>query len=256
MKIATWNVNSVRSRLHRVIPWLAEHTPDVLCMQETKVEDDKFPREEFEQAGYRLATHGQKTYNGVALVARAEISDVARGFEDGDDDGGARFIAGTVGGVRVMSAYIPNGKHVEHDAYQFKLGWLERMRAYLDRHHTPADALALCGDFNVTFDDRDVHDPAAWVDQNLCSEPERERLRALMDWGLSDPLRALHEQPGLYSWWDYRRLGFPKNRGLRIDYTFVSSGLQERATAAFIDRDARKGTKPSDHAPVIVELAD
>ena len=255
MKLASWNVNSIRSRMERVLPWLEEHAPDALCLQETKVEDDKFPRDELEAAGYQLAVFGQKTYNGVAIAARSEITDVARGFEDGDDDGGARFIAGTVMGVRVMSAYIPNGKHVEHDDYQFKLGWLERLRAYLAARHSPDDALVLCGDFNVTTDDRDVHDPAAWEGENLCSEPERERLRGLLEWGLIDPLRLLHDEPGIYSWWDYRMLGFPKNRGLRIDYTFVSRGLRERVGAAYVDRNARKGTKPSDHAPVIVELS-
>jgi len=255
MKIASWNVNSIRSRLERVIPWLAHQAPDVLCLQETKVQDDVFPAEPFADAGYHVVVHGQKTYNGVAIVARDAITDVARGFDDGDDDGGARFIAATVRGVRVMSAYIPNGKDIDHEHYRFKLGWLERLRAYVDARSAPTDPLVLAGDFNVTADDRDVHDPDAWRGRNLCSEPERERLAALGAWGMLDSLREMTADAGLYSWWDYRRLGFPKNRGLRIDYVFISRGLRPRLVAAGIDRAARKGPKPSDHAPVWVQLA-
>ncbi len=172
MKIATWNVNSIRSRLHRVIPWLEEHQPDVLCMQETKVEDEKFPTEELEAAGYTIAFHGQKTYNGVAICARdVAVEDLLPGFGDGGDDSQARFLAGTVSGVRIMTAYIPNGKTVGHEDYRFKLEWLGRLRRYLDAHADPTQQIVLCGDFNVTRDDRDVHDPVAWEGENLCSEP-------------------------------------------------------------------------------------
>ncbi len=256
MKIATWNVNSIRSRLERVVPWLEEQRPDVLCLQETKVQDDKFPAEALEAAGYRIAFHGQKTYNGVAICARdAPVEDPRPGFADGGDDSQARFVAGTVRGVRIMSAYIPNGKTVGHEDYRFKLEWLGRLRRYLDAHADPTQPIVLCGDFNVTRDDRDVYDPVAWEGENLCSEPERTALGAVLDWGLVDAFRELHPEPGFYSWWDYRMLGFPKNRGLRIDYHFVSAPVRERLVAASIDRDARKGTKPSDHAPVVIELS-
>jgi len=255
MKIATWNVNSIRSRLHRVVPWLEEHQPDVLCMQETKVQDDKFPTAEIEAAGYEIAFHGQKTYNGVAICSRyGAVEDPAPGFGDGGDDSQARFIAGTVSGVRIMSAYIPNGKTVGHEDYRFKLEWLGRLRRYLDANADPTQQVVVCGDFNVTRDDRDVHDPQAWEGENLCSEPERTALRAVLDWGLVDAFRELHPEPGLYSWWDYRMLGFPKNRGLRIDYLFVSAPVRERLVRSSIDRNARKGMKPSDHAPVVIEL--
>ncbi len=257
MKIATWNVNSIRVRTERVIPWLDQHAPDVLLMQETKVEDDKFPHEEFQRAGYQVATHGQRTYNGVAIATRGlDLTEVERGFGDGVEDEQARFIAGTVRGVRVMSAYIPNGKSVEHEDYQFKLQWLKRLRGYLERTTDPNSPVALGGDFNVAMDDRDVHDPVAWHGENLCSEPERTALCDVLGWGLVDAFRERVEDAGFFSWWDYRMLGFPKNRGLRIDYVFVTKPLQTRLRDAFIDREARKGKKPSDHAPVVIEVAD
>ena len=254
MKIATWNVNSIRTRLERVIPWLEQHAPDVLLMQETKVEDEKFPVADLEAAGYRVAFHGQKTYNGVAICAREPIADVRLGFGDGGDDSQARFIAGTVRGVRVMSAYVPNGKAVGHDDYQFKLAWLGRLRRYLDANAASTDELVLAGDFNVARDDRDVHDPAAWEGENLASEPERRAVDNVLAWGLCDAFRELQPEPGFYSWWDYRMLGFAKNRGLRIDYAFITPPVRERLVHASIDRNARKGNKPSDHAPVIIEL--
>ncbi len=257
MKIATWNVNSIRARAERVIPWLEQHAPDVLLMQETKVEDDKFPHGEFERVGYRVAVHGQRTYNGVAIATRGhDVTEVERGFGDDVEDDQARFIAGTVCGVRLMSAYVPNGKSVEHEDYQFKLQWLRRLRGYLDRTTDAGTSVALGGDFNVAMDDRDVHDPVAWEGENLCSEPERTALRGVLDWGLADAFRELVQDAGFFSWWDYRMLAFPKNRGLRIDYVFVTESLRARLLDAFIDRDARKGKKPSDHAPVVIEVAD
>jgi exodeoxyribonuclease-3 len=249
MKIASWNVNSIRMRLERVVAWLGQHAPDVLCMQETKVEDDKFPVDAFESAGYRVAFAGQKSYSGVAIAAREPIAGVARGWADD-----ARVIAGTVRGVRIASVYVPNGKHVEHEDFAAKLAWLGRLRRWLDDTAQPAQPFALCGDFNVARDDRDVHDPAAWEGQNMCSAPERAALENVLAWGLRDAFRELHPEPGFYSWWDYRMLGFPKNRGLRIDYAFVTQPLRERLVAASIDRNARKGSKPSDHAPVVIEL--
>jgi exodeoxyribonuclease III len=255
MKIATWNVNSIRTRQERVLAWLEEYAPDVLCLQETKVEDDKFPTAEFERIGYQLATFGQRSYNGVAIVARDRIADVARGLGDGVDDEQARLIAGTVAGVRVVSVYVPNGKAVGHERYQYKLDWLRRLRAYLDRNHRLDNPLIVLGDFNVAPDDRDVYDPLAWNGAILCSDLERSALQHVLGFGLVDAFRELHPEPGFYTWWDYRMLGFVKNRGLRIDLALVTAPIRERLTEARIDRNARKGKKPSDHAPVVIELA-
>ncbi len=251
MKIATWNVNSIRARLTRVIPWLTEHAPDVVCLQETKVEDGLFPMDELTALGYQATIHGQKTYNGVAILSRSPLTDVTRGFGDGAPDEQARFIVGKVDGVRVASAYIPNGQSVGSDKFAYKLDWLRRCRAWLDGHADPAEPLALCGDFNVAPDDRDVYDPVAWKDQVLCHPDERQGLRALQDWGLEDLFRRHHALAGFYSWWDYRQLGFPKNRGLRIDHILCTGALAARSQDVVIDRNARKGKDASDHAPVI-----
>jgi exodeoxyribonuclease III len=253
MKIATWNVNSIRARHDRVLAWLDDRQPDVLCMQETKVVDGDFPAGELEERGYHCAIHGQKSYNGVAIVAREPLEDVRRGFDDGGDDD-CRLIAATVGGLRVLSAYVPNGQAVGSDKYRYKLEWLARLRAHLERAHDPAEPLALVGDFNVAPDDRDVYDPALFEGRILCSEPERRALAAVVSWGLSDALRLHHPDPGLYSWWDYRQLGFAKNRGLRIDHIYLTAPLAALCTAAHVDRDARKGKLPSDHAPVLAEI--
>jgi exodeoxyribonuclease-3 len=257
MKIATWNVNSIRARLDRVAAWLDQHRPDVLCMQETKVEDEEFPEEPFQLAGYRLAIHGQRTYNGVAIAARSALGDIVRGIDDGGTfDAEARAITATVAGIRVISAYVPNGKAVGDDKYRFKLAWLARLRRYLDDRCDPSQPLVLCGDFNIAPDDRDVHDPVAWQGKNLCSQPERDALAALRAWGLRDAFRELHPEPGFFSWWDYRMLGFQKNRGLRIDYHLVSDPVMTRVCGVAIDREARKGKQPSDHAPVVMTLSE
>ncbi|MCA9677829.1 MAG: exodeoxyribonuclease III [Kofleriaceae bacterium] len=254
MKLATWNVNSIRARHDRVVAWLADRAPDVLCLQEIKVETDAFPRDAFEAAGWHLAIHGQKTYNGVAIASRTPISDVEIGLGDDDPDDHARLIAGTVDGVRVVSAYFPNGGEVGSDKYAYKLRWMARLRAWLERRD-PAAPLALCGDYNVAPDDRDVWDPAAWAGQTLCTDAERAALAELGAWGLRDTFRKHHDDGGLYSWWDYRRLSFPKKQGLRIDHVWVTASLYERCVACDIDRDARKGKDASDHAPVIAEFS-
>ena len=251
MKIATWNVNSIRARKERLLAWLERHQPDALCLQETKVVDDDFPIEDIEAAGYQAAFYGQKSYNGVAILARDEIADVVCGFDDDDpEDDARRVIAGTVNGVRVVSVYVPNGKDVGTDAYQYKLDWLARLRRYFDARCKTDEKVALCGDFNVAPDDRDVYDPERLTGSILCSEPERIRLRELVEWGFEDAYRQHHEEGGLYSWWDYRRLGFPKNRGLRIDHIYVSGSMAKVCTDSVIDREERKGKQPSDHAPV------
>lgn len=254
MKVATWNVNSIRARHERLLAWLAETSPDAVCLQETKVEDSSFPFEALTQAGYHAVTWGQRTYNGVAILSREPAQDVVRGFEDGDPDDQARAIGATIRGVRILSVYVPNGQEVSSDKYTYKLAWLKRLRAYLDRKHDPAQPLALCGDMNVAPTELDVYDPKAWGEGVLCSAAERSALAHVLDWGLGDVFRALHPEGGHYSWWDYRGVAFFKNWGLRIDHIFATSALAARTTACTIDRATRKGKTPSDHAPVVAEF--
>lgn len=255
MKIATWNVNSIRARQERVLAWTAEHRPDVLCMQELKLEDSKFPAQEFADLGYQVATFGQKTYNGVAILSRQPLGDVQRGFADGGDESQSRFIAGTAGGVRVMSVYVPNGQAVGSEKYSYKLAWMERLRAYLAERIRPDAPAALCGDFNVAPADLDVHDPSAWAEQIHCSKAERNALARIVDVGLVDLIRKMHPELPAFTWWDYRMLAFPKNAGLRIDHLLVTPALAARAVTSMVDREARKGKQPSDHAPVIAEFS-
>lgn len=237
--------------------WLEANRPDVVCLQETKLEDPKFPVLETTAAGYTAHYAGQKTYNGVAILVRNGLgaSDVAIGIP-GFDDEQKRVIAATVAGIRVVGVYVPNGQAVDSDKYRYKLGWYAALAGMLRGELARHPALAVLGDFNVAPEDRDVHDPALWAGQVLCSEPERAAFRALLDAGLTDSFR-LFDQPAMtFSWWDYRQLAFPKNRGLRIDHILLSPTLASRCTASRIDRAARKGEKPSDHAPVLVELRD
>ena len=254
MKIATWNVNSIRKRLDRVIAWVGEHQPDVLCLQETKVEDDAFPRDELESVGYHALCHGQKTYNGVALLGREPMLHPVKGFGDGGDDGQARFLVAEVDDLKVGTVYVPNGQEVGSEKFRYKLEWLGRWRRWLETSADTAAPLALCGDLNVAPEDRDVYDPAAWKDQVLCHPDERAALAKVCNWGLTDAFRLHHQEAGQYSWWDYRQLGFPRNLGLRIDMILCSAPLAARCTSVSIDRNARKGKEPSDHAPVIAEF--
>jgi exodeoxyribonuclease-3 len=251
MKLVTWNVNSIRQRLERLLALLARHVPDVVCLQETKVTDADFPADELRAAGFSAATLGQKAYNGVAILAREPLEQVTAGFRDGGDDAQARLLAATVGGLRVLCAYVPNGQSVGSEKYAFKLEWYERLRKLLEREADPARPLALCGDFNVAPADIDVHDPEAWRGQVLCSEPERAALARVLEWGLSDCFRRKFPDKVAFSWWDYRMLGFPKNRGLRIDHVLVTEPLFARLDDVAIDREERKGKSASDHAPVL-----
>jgi exodeoxyribonuclease-3 len=251
-RIATWNVNSIRAREAAVLEWLQERRPEVLCMQETKVSDEQFPAEPFRKLGYEVATHGQKGYNGVAIVTTEPLQDVARGFGGPEDDEeGARLLAATVRGVRIHSAYVPNGKVVGSPAYESKLRWLAGLRSLLESRYTAADRIAVCGDFNIAADERDVHDPWFWKTQVLFHPTGREALRCFCDFGLADTFRLHHEEGGKYSWWDYRQGAFQKDWGLRIDYVFVSRGLAPLCDAAWIDRAPRGKPSPSDHAPVV-----
>jgi exodeoxyribonuclease III len=254
MKLATWNVNSIRAREERLLRWLGKHQPDVLCLQELKVTDDAFPLLPIRALGYHAAVHGQKTYNGVAVLSREEPAEVERGFGDGGDDTQARLVMARVGSVHVVSAYIPNGSEVGSDKWAYKMEWMRRLRAWLDRRFAKSDLVALCGDFNVAPEARDVHDPAEWEPSVLFHPEARAALENVRAWGLVDAFRQHHEGPGFYTWWDYRMLAFPKGRGLRIDHVLLSAPLAARCVSALIDRDERKGKLPSDHAPVVVEL--
>lgn len=253
MRIATWNVNSIKARKERLLAFLARHSPDVVCLQELKTEATGYPFEELRAAGYESAVLGQKTYNGVAVLSRTVPADVATGFGDGGDESQARLVAATVGGLRVASAYVPNGKEVGSEKWPYKLEWLARLAAWSARE-AKAGPLVLCGDFNVAPDDRDVANPEAWAGSVLTHPDARAAWAAILAGGLVDAFRLHHEEGGLYSWWDYRMLGFPKNDGLRIDHVLVESNLAARCAGSFVDRDERKGKLPSDHAPVLVDL--
>ncbi len=251
MKIASWNVNSIRARLERVLAWLETQRPDVLCLQEIKVTGEEFPAQALAAAGYHAVVNGQRTYHGVAILSREPASDVVVGLGDGGDDSQARLVGARVGGFRIFSVYVPNGSEVGSEKFAYKLVWLDRMRRYLEAHASPDEPLLLCGDLNVAPEDRDVAHPEAWSDTVLCHPDARAALRRVVDWGLVDTFRLQHAEGGFYSWWDYRQLGFPKNDGLRIDHILATAPLAKRCTGASIDRDARKGKQPSDHAPVI-----
>ena len=255
MKLATWNVNSLAVRLPQLLDWLAAHQPDVLCLQETKLADDKFPHAEITAAGYQVQWFGQKTYNGVALISKAPATDIVRNIP-GHDDAQARVIAGTVAGVRVIGAYIPNGQSVDSDKFPYKLAWLTELQRWVKAECAAHPKLALMGDYNIAPEDRDVHDPVLWAGQVLCTPEERAHFKALLGLGLHDAFRLFEQPPKQYSWWDYRMLGFQKNRGLRIDHILVSDALKPRVTSCVVDRAMRKNERPSDHAPVFVELTD
>ena len=257
MILAAWNVNSLNVRLPRLLAWLAANSPDVICLQETKLEDHKFPVADIAASGYAAHFAGQKTYNGVAILVRAglAVTDVVAGIPNYADEQ-KRVIAATVAGIRIIGVYVPNGQSVDSDKYRYKLDWCAAITGYLRDELSRHANVAVMGDFNVAPDDRDVHDPALWAGQVLCSEPERAAFRGFMVTGLVDSFRLFEQPPKTFSWWDYRMLGFPKNHGLRIDHILLSAPLAARCTASRIDRNERKGEKPSDHAPVSVELRD
>jgi exodeoxyribonuclease III len=251
LTIASWNINSVRARVERLEAYLSSRRPDVLCLQELKCTEEQFPREAVERLGYHAALYGQKTYNGVAILSTTPSEGVEKGLPLPDEvEGEARVLAATVQGVRVVSVYAPNGQSVDSPAYQGKLAFYKRLRRSLEARYAKETSLVLCGDFNVAPEERDVWDPVLWEGQTLFSLPERAALKEVVDFGLVDTFRKHHAEAGRYSWWDYRMLGFPKNHGLRIDAIYATAALAERCEAADIDREARKGKLPSDHAPV------
>lgn len=251
MRIATWNVNSVRARKGRVLAWLERVQPGVVCLQELKGEEQNFPALEFTEAGYRNAVFGQKTYNGVAILAREELRQIERGFGDGVEDTQARLISAVTDGIQLVSIYAPNGQLPGSDKYAYKLAWFDRLYDWIRRQLTSARSLVVCGDLNIALDDRDVDDPSAWEGTVLYNEELRTALRRLLELGLVDVFRLHNSEGGSFSWWDYRQGSFRRNRGLRIDYILMSDDLAERCTACTIDREERAGQKPSDHAPVI-----
>ena len=259
MKLATWNVNSLAVRLPQVLDWLAANPVDCLVLQETKLTDDKFPRAEIEAAGYSVAFHGQKTYNGVALLCRGgPAEDVVKNIPGFEDDM-ARVITGTVAGaggqVRVIGGYFPNGQAPDSDKFVYKMRWLDALRAWVADEMSRHPKLVLMGDFNIAPEDRDVFDPVAWAGQIHCTPEERAQLRQLQDLGLTDAFRLFDQPPKSWSWWDYRNLVFRKNQGLRIDLILVSQALKGSISACHIDKLPRKNERPSDHAPVVVTLA-
>jgi exodeoxyribonuclease-3 len=254
MRIATWNVNSLNARLPRVEEWLSYAQPDVLCMQETKVADAAFPVMPFSAAGYEVAHHGDGRWNGVAIASRVGIDDIKVGFASGEDEQGARIMSANCGGITVYSVYVPNGRSVGSEFYEAKLVWLAELRRDLDATSDPSKSVAVCGDFNVTPDDRDVWDPAKTAGSTHVTVPERNALADVAAWGLKDALRLQYDVDGLYSWWDYRAGCFHKHEGLRIDLIMLSAQLAERCNFVLIDRNARKGKLPSDHAPVFADL--
>lgn len=254
MRLATWNVNSLKVRLQHLTGWLGQTSPDVVCLQETKLEDGKFPVAELETAGYRATFAGQKTYNGVAILASAPIEDVSSGIP-GFADEQKRVIAGTVGGVRVVCLYAPNGQAVGSEKYDYKLRWYAALKNWLAGELARHPRIAVLGDLNVAPEDRDVHDPKAWEGQVLVSEPERTAFRGLLELGLKDGFRLFDQPEKSFSWWDYRMMGFRRNAGLRIDHILLSPELAAGCKACAIDKAPRKLERPSDHAPVTADLA-
>jgi exodeoxyribonuclease-3 len=254
MRLTTWNVNSIRSRLDRVVDWLRRRRPGVLALQETKVVDEAFPREAFEDLGYHIEVFGQKTYNGVALLSRDPLEDVVRGFGDDGDDEEKRLIAAVHRGVRVVCVYVPNGRSPDSPQFAHKLAWLRRLKEFLDAWASPEKPVVVMGDFNVAPDDRDVYDPEAWRGKVHFHPDEHAALAELEAWGLRDLLRVHEDAAGLYSWWDYRGVAFPRDAGLRLDLILGTPSAAARCTAVVMERDERKGEKPSDHIPVTAFL--
>lgn len=254
MKLATWNVNSLKVRLPQVLAWLEIHKPDALCLQETKTEDAKFPLAEIEAAGYHASFSGQKTYNGVAILTRQAVTAAAHDIP-GFDDLQKRVTTATVNGVRVVCAYIPNGESVESDKYRYKLEWLAALTSWLRSEMTQHPSLALLGDFNIAPEDRDVHDPQAWAGKVLCSDAERAAFGRLAALGLQDTFRLFEQPEKSFTWWDYRMQAFRRKMGLRIDHVLASATLAARCKSCTVDIEPRRHERPSDHAPVIAEFS-
>lgn len=259
MILATWNINSIRSRLERLLAWLDKWRPDVLCLQEIKCTEETFPYDELARAGYHAAVSGQKTYNGVAILSRVEPRDVCRSLGDGVADPQARFISARIGPLAVLCVYVPNGQAVGTEAWEYKLAWLARLGEHVATHWRGQEMLAVCGDTNVALDDLDVDRPEEWAGSVVCHRDAREGLGRLIDGGLADVFRQKHPEGKVYSFWDYRNMDFPRNNGLRIDHILARPLLARRCVSASIDGEERKAGqagKPSDHAPVVAAFQD
>ncbi len=254
MKVASWNVNSLKVRREQLVDWLAQEPIDVIGLQETKLPDDNFPKDEIEAAGYQVVFTGQRTYNGVALLSRHAAQDVVTSLPGMEDDPQRRFIAATFDGMRVFNLYVPNGQAIDSDKFTYKMKWLDCLRDELARAVSTHDKVLVMGDFNIAPADADVHDPKAWEGKLHCSDAERAALGRLFELGLKDSFRLFEQTPGLYSWWDYRMAAFRRNRGLRIDLILTSEKLAEQCIRSYIDREPRAAERPSDHAPVIAEF--
>jgi exodeoxyribonuclease-3 len=256
LSLVTWNVNSIRAREERLLAFLERHSPDIVCLQETKVDDETFPEDLIREAGYHVAFHGQKTYNGVAIIAKEEPTNVHRGLPGDPSDEEARVIAADVAGFRVVDVYVVNGKSVDSDKYPYKLEWLARLRQFVESEMAGGKPLVVCGDYNIAPTDEDAAFPKRWASSVLCHEAVRREFDAMIDMGLHDVVRHHQPAPGPFTWWDYRRLAFPKGDGLRIDHILATRDALDRSVGAEVDRDERKGKQPSDHAPVVIDLAD
>lgn len=252
MLLATWNVNSLKARLERVTAWLGEVQPDVLCIQETKMKDAAFPALDFVAMGYESVHFGQGQWNGVAILSKVGIANVTNNFKVGDPDPDARIITAECGGCLVSSVYVPNGRALDHEHYQYKLRWMKQLREHIAALAKPGDDVVVAGDFNIAPADDDVWDPQALAGSTHVSEPERAVLEDLLKWGLHDVFREQHPEPNLYSWWDYRNGSFHRGWGMRIDLVLASASVAKKSTWSGIDRNARKGDQPSDHAPVLI----
>lgn len=253
MKIVSWNVNSLKVRLEHVLKWSKEHQPDVLAIQETKLTDDKFPEDDIKKAGFHVIFSGQPTYNGVAIISSSEATEVVTDI-DGLDDPQRRILAATVDDVRIINLYVVNGSEVGSEKYDYKMHWLEKVTDFVSEQMEKYDHVVVLGDFNIAPDDRDVYDPVYWKDKILCSEQERQKLDDLLDLGLDDSFRLLHDEAGHFSWWDYRMAGFQRNLGLRIDLILTNEPMSEMLTASYIDKQPRTWDRPSDHTPVVAEF--
>ena len=254
MKLATWNVNSLTVRLPHVLDWLAENPIDVLCLQETKQEDTKFPYEDLKNAGYHAIHSGQKTYNGVAILSTHEMTDVVHGIADFEDEQ-KRVISATINGVRVICVYVVNGQAVDSEKYDYKMRWLTALNSWLTGELLKYPKLVILGDYNIAPDDRDCHDPVAWEGNILVSPRERDAFEELLALGLHDSFRLFESGEGHFSWWDYRMMGFRRNHGMRIDHILVSDALKEKCVSCVIDKAPRKLERPSDHTPVVLEVS-
>lgn len=254
MLIATWNVNSILARMPLVLRWLDDVKPDVVCMQETKCTDDRFPTLVFQERGYQCQLFGQQSYNGVAILSRCECQTTHRGYPGDDETAQSRLITSTVNDIQIVNVYIPNGQAVGSEKYEMKLGWMRRLREFFDQNYDPTRPVLLCGDFNVAPEERDVHDVRLWQGRIMFSEQERVTLQQIKDWGFTDAFRLHNEEGGKFTWWDYRAGAFRRNMGLRIDHVWITEPLVSRSVRSWIDLEPRTWEKPSDHAPMIAKF--